>query len=94
MAKTTSIRKEITAILPHVERLGSSHITFDTDVDVLYISLEKPQNATDTETSEDGTLYRYRGKKLVGMTILNFSKNRKYFLDNADSLIPRPYTTN
>ncbi len=66
-------------ILPHLNKIGSHRITFDFDknADVMYISLEKPQNATDTETAEDGTLYRYRGNRLVGITILNYSKKTK-----------------
>ena len=41
--------------------------------DVLYISFKRPQNATDSEMSEEGILYRYRDKELVGLTILDVS---------------------
>jgi uncharacterized protein YuzE len=76
MAKTSLIQKEILSILPHINKIGSKQVFFDLDkpADVMYISFDKPQNATDTETADDGTLFRYRGNKLVGITILNFSK--------------------
>jgi uncharacterized protein YuzE len=38
-----------------------------------YISFERPQRATDTEMTESGTLLRYRGDRLVGITILEAS---------------------
>ncbi|MBI2466927.1 MAG: DUF2283 domain-containing protein [Candidatus Rokubacteria bacterium] len=42
--------------------------------DVLYVSFERPQGATDSELDEDGVLMRYRGNQLVGVTILNARK--------------------
>jgi uncharacterized protein YuzE len=47
---------------------------YDAEADVLYISFERPQDATDSEMLEDGILLRYRGKKLVGMTVLEASR--------------------
>lgn len=44
---------------------------FDEEADVLYVSFERPQGATDTELTEDGVLMRYRNNQLVGVTILN-----------------------
>ena len=52
-------------------------VDYDEEADVLYISFERPQDATDTEMTDDGILLRYRGDKLVGLTILEASK-RKY----------------
>jgi len=46
-------------------------IDYDDEADVLYISLERPQQATDSELSEEGILYRYRDDKLVGLTVLD-----------------------
>ena len=62
--------------LPHLLRLPSKHMWFDFDeeADVLYVSFERPQGATDTELTEDGVLMRYRGDRLVGMTVLNARK--------------------
>jgi uncharacterized protein YuzE len=49
-------------------------IDYDKEEDVLYISFDRPQKATDFEMSSDGILHRYRGDKLVGITILDASK--------------------
>jgi len=48
-------------------------IDYDKEADVLYISFERPQKATDTETTDNGMLFRYQGEKLVGITILEAS---------------------
>lgn len=67
---------ELLASLPHLLKLPSKQIWFDFDeeADVLYVSFERPQGATDSELSEDGILMRYRGDQLVGVTILNVRK--------------------
>jgi uncharacterized protein YuzE len=49
-------------------------IDYDKEADVLYISFNHPQKATDSEMSEDGILYRYSGEKIVGITVLKASK--------------------
>jgi uncharacterized protein YuzE len=48
-------------------------VDYDREADVLYVSFERPQKATDTEMTDDGVLLRYRGKQLVGVTILDAS---------------------
>lgn len=71
--------KEIFEALPHIKKTGAKHLWFDFDkkADVLYVSLERPQNATNTDILEDGIFLRHRGKKLVGITITNVSKRFK-----------------
>ncbi len=49
-------------------------IDYDKEADVLYISFKRPQKATDTEMLKNGILVRYRGDKVVGLTILDASK--------------------
>jgi uncharacterized protein YuzE len=49
-------------------------INYDKEADVLYLSFEKPQKATDSEMRDDGVLFRYKREKLVGITILEASK--------------------
>ena len=77
MAKTTAARaiEDIAAAVPHLIRLpeGRAWVDYDREADVLYVSLKRPQRATDT-VDHDGILLRYRGKELVGMTVLNASK--------------------
>jgi len=57
----TTALKEIYEILPHIKKLGSKKIWFDLDeeADVLYVSLERPQRATDTDILDDGTFRRH-----------------------------------
>ena len=49
-------------------------IDYDDDVDVLYISLKKPQNANDS-IMENNFIYHYRNDQMVGITVLNAKKN-------------------
>ncbi len=78
MALTTAV-KQIYKMLPYLNNLKAKHIwfDFDNDADVLYVSFERPQRATDTQILKDGTLLRVRGKKVVGLTILNISERLK-----------------
>ena len=48
-------------------------VDYDDEADVLYISFERPQKATDTEMTDDGLLMRYRDEELVGVTVLDAS---------------------
>ena len=68
--------KQIFQALPFLRKTGADHIWFDYDkqADVLYVSFRKPQRATDTDFMKDGTLVHTSGKKIVGLTILNYSK--------------------
>jgi uncharacterized protein YuzE len=50
-------------------------LDYDVEADVLYISIKRPQKATDTvEADGGGILLHYRGKELVGITVLDASK--------------------
>jgi len=81
MAKRTAVAKtldNISEAVPHLIRLPDrkAWIDYDEDADVLYISLKRPQKATDTKVlSDKGILLRYRNKDLVG--VLDASKPRK-----------------
>ncbi len=83
MAKRTALAKavnDIAVAVPHLIRLPErkARIDYDEKADVLYISLKRPQKATDTKLLADkGILLRYRDKDLVGVTVLNASKPRK-----------------
>ncbi len=72
----TGVIGDILDTIPHLLRMPSKQIWFDFDeeADVLYVSFERPQGATDSELSEDGVLSRYRGDQLVGVTVLNARK--------------------
>ena len=83
MAKRTAVAKtleDISEAVPHLIRLPDrkAWIDYDEQADVLYISLKRPQRATDTKFLADkGILLRYRAKDLVGVTVLDASKSRK-----------------
>jgi uncharacterized protein YuzE len=72
----TIVVLELLESLPHLLKLPSKQIwfDFDEDADVLSVSFERPQAATDSELTDDGILMRYRGEQLVGVTILNARK--------------------
>ncbi|MDH5720500.1 MAG: DUF2283 domain-containing protein [Spirochaetia bacterium] len=76
MAKTEVIKNEIYEILNHVKKLDMSKLYFDYDkeADVMYVSFEKPQKSDNSELMEDGTILRYFKNKIVGLTIMNYSK--------------------
>ena len=75
MAKTVAgknIIREVVEAMPHLTRLPSHHlwIDYDDEADVLYVSFERPQQATDSVMQDEHILLRYRGKKLVGITVM------------------------
>jgi uncharacterized protein YuzE len=51
-------------------------IDYDEEADVLYLSFQRPQDATNSRMRDDGVLLNYRGRKLVGVTIFEASKRR------------------
>ncbi len=67
---------ELLESVPHLLKLPSKQIwiDFDEEADVLYVSFERPQGATDSELTENDVLMRYRGDQLVGVTVLNARK--------------------
>jgi len=79
MAKKNLTQKDIGEIfkaIPHLIKLPVRKIwvDYDREADVMYISLRRPQDATDSEMQDDGVLLRYRGKEIVGVTIFEASK--------------------
>lgn len=80
MAKPNVERKtieDVFAAIPHLLRLPANRmwVDYDRDADVLYLSLKRPQRATDTqELDEEGVLLSFRGQELVGITVLDASK--------------------
>ncbi len=49
-------------------------VDYDPEGDVLYISFGKPQEADDSNITEEGVIVRLKEGKIVGLTILNASK--------------------
>lgn len=61
--------------VPHFLALPSKHswIDYDEQADVLYLSFEKPQRASDSQMVDENVILRKRGNKIVGMTVMNAS---------------------
>lgn len=75
-----AILKQIQPLLPQLLKLSekkeSLWFDYDKEADVLYISFQKPQQATDTEMINDDVLIRKRNGSMVGITILHASSFR------------------
>ena len=73
-----AIINQIQPLIPQIVMLSKKHQTvsldYDKQADVLYVSFEKPQQATDTEIVSDHLLLRKRDRQLVGYTILHASQ--------------------
>jgi len=73
-------RRAVTGALALAQQIGrfpasKLWLDYDAEADVLYISLKRPQKATETiDLDEEGILLRYRDSELVGMTVLDASK--------------------
>jgi uncharacterized protein YuzE len=74
---TPDIMKSVTRAIPLLLTFPAQRfwVDYDADADVLYISFQRPQQATDTQMTDEGILLRYRGKDLVGITILDASSH-------------------
>ena len=82
MGKEVMSRDSIEGVfkaVPHLLTFPSAKfwVDYDREADVLYISFQRPQKATDSEMLEDGVIIRYRGDKMVGLTILDASKREQ-----------------
>jgi len=78
MAKVNQKINTIYQSIPLIRKYPSDHIwiDYDREADVLYISFERPQRATDSVLRDD-VLIRKRNGKIIGLTILNASKFKK-----------------
>lgn len=70
---------EIEKMLPLVPQLlelphRRIWMTYDREVDVLYVNFKKPSHADDSELTDDDIIVRYEKGQIVGITILNASK--------------------
>jgi uncharacterized protein YuzE len=75
---STAVRLGPSEAVPHLLPHKKAWIDYDEEADVLYISLKRPQKATDTKLlAEKGISLHYRAKELVGVTVLDASKPRR-----------------
>lgn len=47
---------------------------YDEEVDVLYVTFQRPPNVTESELTDDDVIVRYSGDQVVGYDILHASK--------------------
>ena len=71
-------RGELSSILKAVPGLvglpqKQMWVDYDEEADVIYLAFQRPQRATDSEMRDDGIIVHRRGKKVVGVTILDAS---------------------
>ncbi len=71
-----NVMSEIFEATAHLVKFPTKRmwVDYDQEADVLYLNLERPQDATDSEMMDNGVLLRYRSDKLVGLTIFEASK--------------------
>ena len=73
---TPEREKQIEQLAVQLTRLPWDRLVadYDREVDCLYISFEKPQKATDSQMLDSGIIVRYKGEKIVGLTVLDASQ--------------------
>ena len=81
MAKEVRIQqllRQVFDLTPHLLKFSAAKfwVDYDKEADVLYVSFKRPQKATNSEMQEEGVLLRYRGKEVVGITVLDASKRK------------------
>jgi uncharacterized protein YuzE len=70
----TAELKEMQEILPYFLKHDTVWSSYDKEADILYLHFKKPNNADDSELTEDDIIVRYENKEIIGLTILNASK--------------------
>lgn len=54
--------------------VDQTKLSYDADGDVLYISFGEPQQADDSDVTDDGVIVRLREGRIVGLSILNATR--------------------
>jgi len=60
-----------------VSRLDELDVDYDEEADVLYISFGPPVAATDSKVLENDVVVRYKGERIIGLTIPSLKKRLK-----------------
>ncbi len=68
--------EEYLRFLPSLKQSGQGALwmSYDAEVDVLYVNFKKPSYATDSELTDDDVIIRYEGEEVLGLTILHASQ--------------------
>lgn len=68
---TVNIEQAIQGLLDLIALSPHLWVDYDESADVLYLSLRRPQQATDS-VLEGNVVYHYDGEELVGLTVMGF----------------------
>jgi uncharacterized protein YuzE len=60
-----------------VSRLEKLDVDYDEEADVLYISFGPPVAASDSKVLNNDLVVRYKGERIVGITVPSFKKRLK-----------------
>ncbi len=60
-----------------VSRLEKLDVDYDEEGDVLYISFGPPVAASDSEVLENDLVVRFKGGRIIGITVPSFKKRLK-----------------
>lgn len=64
------------------QRSQTINLNYDSEGDVLYINFGQPQEADDSDITDEGVIIRLREGKIVGFTVLN-AKEKLYKSDSV-----------
>ncbi len=60
-----------------VSKLDKLDVDYDEEADVLYISFGPPVAASDSKVLENDVVVRYKGERIIGLTIPSLKKRLK-----------------
>ncbi len=60
-----------------VSKLDELDVDYDEEADVLYISFGPPVAASDSKVLENDVVVRYKGERIIGLTIPSLKKRLK-----------------
>ncbi len=67
---------ELKSIMPYLLKHKNLWANYDEHSDTLYLHFKKPNVADDSEMTEENVIVRYENNEVIGVTILNASKNK------------------
>lgn len=70
----TTALKDIQPVLSYFIKHKTVWSSYDAEADILYLHFKKPNQADNTEMTEDEIIIRYENGEVIGLTILNASQ--------------------
>ena len=71
--------ENVMTFVPQVLEFQQNNIwlSYDEEADVLYLNFKKPSHADDSELLDNDVIVRYENEEVIGLTVLNASKQVK-----------------